>query len=98
MTPDEVRMLDNKYAVLLIRGETPIIDEKFNTFKHKNFKYTEDGGYKPYFHGNIKNVLATLSIVNDEDTKNIKEFKIDNIDDYDIIIDEEIDEYLENEK
>lgn len=96
MTPDEIRMLDNKYAILLIRGETPIIDEKFNTFKHKNFKYTEDGGYKPYFHGNINNAIATISKV-DDNTKDIKEFKIKNIKDYDILVDDEIDEYLENE-
>ena len=44
-------MLDNKNALLFIRGESPIIDEKYNTFKHPNFKYTEDGGYKPYIHG-----------------------------------------------
>lgn len=97
MTPDEIRMLDNKYAILLIRGENPIIDEKFNTFKHKNFKYTEDGCYKPYFHDNVKNAVAKLSIAEDNDIKNLKEFKIDNIKDYDIIVDEEIDEYFENQ-
>ena len=26
MTPDEVRLLDNRYALLFIRGERPIID------------------------------------------------------------------------
>ncbi len=98
MTPDEVRMLDNKYALLFIRGESPIIDEKYNTFKHKNFKYTEDGGYKPYIHGDIKNVVASISILNDIDNNDIKEFKITNLQDYDILVDEEIDEYLENEK
>lgn len=97
MTPDEVRMLDNKNALLFIRGELPIIDEKFNTFKHKNFKYTEDGGYKPYIHGNTKNAVATLSIT-DKNTKDIKEFKIKNLEDYEILVDEEIDEYLENNK
>lgn len=51
MTPDEVRMLDNQYALLFIRGERPIIDLKYNTFKHPNIKLTEDGGYKPYIHG-----------------------------------------------
>mgnify|MGYP005769833825 CR=1 FL=1 len=44
MTPDEVRMLDNQYALLFIRGERPIIDKKYNTFKHPNIKLTEDGG------------------------------------------------------
>ena len=31
MTPDEVRMLDNRYALLFIRGERPVEDLKFDT-------------------------------------------------------------------
>ena len=30
MTPDEVRRLDNKDAIVLIRGEKPVIDEKYD--------------------------------------------------------------------
>ena len=30
MTPDEVRRLDNKNAIVLIRGEKPVIDEKYD--------------------------------------------------------------------
>mgnify|MGYP000050645807 FL=1 len=92
MTPDEVRMLDNKYALLFIRGERPIIDLKYNTFKHPNIKLTEDGGYKPYLHGNTKNAVASISIdTNISDIKG-KEYTI--IGDYEILVDEEIDEYL----
>ena len=92
MTPDEVRMLDNQYALLFIRGERPIIDLKYNTFKHPNIKLTEDGGYKPYLHGNVKNVVASISInTNVNDIKN-KEYK--DIGNYEILIDEEIDKYL----
>ena len=29
LTPDEVRMLDNAKAILLIRGEAPVIDSKY---------------------------------------------------------------------
>lgn len=94
MTPDEVRMLDNKDALLFIRGERPIIDKKYNTFKHKNFKYTEDGGYKPYVHGNRKNAKTFVSIANDIKTTGIKELKVNDIKNYDIIVDEEIDNYL----
>ena len=94
MTPDEVRMLDNRYALLFIRGELPIIDDKYNTFKHCNLKYTEDGGYKPYKHGKINNAVATLSI--EKDIKDVEELKIDNITDYEILVDEEIDEYFNN--
>ena len=92
MTPDGVRMLDNKYALLFIRGERPIIDLKYNTFKHPNIKLTEDGGYKPYLHGNTKNAVASISIdTNISDIKG-KEYTI--IGDYEILVDEEIDEYL----
>ena len=30
LTQDEIRMLDNNKAILLIRGEKPIIDKKYN--------------------------------------------------------------------
>lgn len=91
MTPDEVRMLDNQYALLFIRGERPIIDKKYNTFKHPNIKLTEDGGYKPYIHGKIENSVATISI--DTNVKGIKDKKYQDIAD-EILIDEEIDNYL----
>ena len=94
MTPDEVRMLDNKNALLFIRGESPIIDEKYNTFKHPNFKYTEDGGYKPYIHGNTNNAKTFISVADEINTNGIKELNIDNIEDYEILVDDEIDEYL----
>ena len=47
LTPDEVRLLDNRKAVLLVRGERPILDEKYDLHKHVNVKYTEDGGALP---------------------------------------------------
>ena len=33
MTPDEVRMLDNRYAILFIRGERPIFRREIRYFK-----------------------------------------------------------------
>lgn len=50
MTPDEVRRLDNKDAIVLIRGEKPVIDEKYDLLKHPNIRFTEDGGAPPYLH------------------------------------------------
>lgn len=50
MTPDEVRMLDNGKAIVLIRGESPVIDDKYDLMKHPNIKETEDGGTPPYVH------------------------------------------------
>ena len=59
--PDEVRMLDNRYALLFIRGEPPIMDEKYNILKHPNVSLTTDGGAAPYEHGGTENAIATLS-------------------------------------
>lgn len=50
MTPDEVRRLDNKNAIVLIRGEKPVIDEKYDILKHPNIHRTEDGSAPPYLH------------------------------------------------
>lgn len=50
MTPDEVRLLDNRKAVVFVRGERPVIDEKYDLLKHPNIAYTEDGGAAPYIH------------------------------------------------
>ena len=39
MTPDEVRRLDNKDAIVLIRGEKPVIDGKYDEHQpHGNRK------------------------------------------------------------
>ena len=50
MTPDEVRAMDNAYAIVFIRGERPVIDRKFEILRHPNIKLTEDGGAVPYIH------------------------------------------------
>jgi len=50
MTPDEVRRLDNKNAIVFVRGERPVIDEKYDILQHPNIKLTEDGGAVPYIH------------------------------------------------
>ena len=65
MTPDEVRLLDNKNAIVFIRGERPVIDEKYDLMKHPNVIYTEDGGAAPYVHSphclyDMRYLLSTL--------------------------------------
>lgn len=62
MTPDEVRMLDNRYALLFIRGERPVEDLKFDILKHPNIALTTDGGADPYRHGEDSISIAALSI------------------------------------
>lgn len=50
LTPDEVRLLDNQDCIVLIRGERPVIDKKYDLLKHPNLSYTEDCGAAPYIH------------------------------------------------
>ena len=65
MTPDEVRLLDNKNAIVIIRGERPVIDEKYDLMKHPNIRFTEDGGAAPYVHSphclyDMRYLLSTI--------------------------------------
>ena len=71
MTPDEVRMLNNRYAIVFLRGERPVIDLKYDLLKHPNIKESEDGGAAPYVHtplmldpaGDLDFTFATLDEV-----------------------------------
>ena len=49
LMPDEVRMLDNDYALLFIIGERAVSDKKYDLMKHPNIKLTEDGGAESYY-------------------------------------------------
>ena len=64
LTPDEVRMLDNRYALLFIRGERPVKDFKFDIMKHPNVSLTEDGKGEPYIHGDTSGAAFTIELTN----------------------------------
>ena len=63
LTPDEVRMLDNRYALLFIRGERPILDEKYDILKHPNVALTTDGKAPAYQHGGTGRAVAALTLM-----------------------------------
>lgn len=65
MTPDEVRRLDNRDALVFIRGERPVIDRKFTLENHPNFRLSADGGATPYRHGEDTHSIAALSVYRD---------------------------------
>lgn len=88
LTPDEVRMLDNRYALLFIRGERPVMDEKYDILKHPNIALTEDGGAAPYEHGGTENAVATLSFAG-VDAETLFE-PSEPIPDYELLSDEDI--------
>lgn len=50
LTPDEVRKLDNRYAILFIRGAKPVMDQKYDLMKHPAIRYTPLAGGAPYIH------------------------------------------------
>ena len=57
----EVRLLDNSKAILFIRGEKPVMDDKYDILKHPNVALTTDGKAKPYIHGGTENAVATIT-------------------------------------
>ena len=86
LTPDEVRLLDNNYALLFIRGERPIKDFKFNLKEHFNSEYTPIGNknIQPYIHGGTENAIGTLTFDVDNFSITPKEIENINIDKLDI--------------
>lgn len=98
LTPDEVRMLDNKYALVFIRGERPIKDLKYDILKHPNVSLTTDGKAKAFEHGNMNNAIGTINI--DFDIEKYHEFiDIENVqDEYDIVFSEDIEKYFDERK
>ena len=50
LTPDEVRRLDSRYAILFIRGTRPVMDLKYELMDHPAIRHTVDGGGPPYLH------------------------------------------------
>jgi type IV secretion system protein VirD4 len=56
-------MLDNKYALLFIRGEWPVMDLKYDIMKHPAIDMTADGKAAPCIHGEARDAGATIERV-----------------------------------
>ena len=59
LTPDEVRKLDNRYALLFIRGASPVVDEKYDLMHHPAISHSSLGGAAPYIHHGTKPPVYT---------------------------------------
>ena len=59
LTPDEVRKLDNRYALLFIRGASPVMDEKYDLMYHPAISRSSLGGAAPYIHHGSKPSIYT---------------------------------------
>ena len=84
LTPDEVRLLNNDYGLLFIRGERPIIDKKYDLLKHPNINETTDGKQKPYIHGTASHFIDDWQDILLSDNE------------YELLSDEEMDDYFKN--
>lgn len=97
LTADEVRMLDNKYALLFIRGERPVKDFKYDLKEHKNSIETPIGNtnIKPYLHGKENKSIASITL-NTRENINIEELEFDNetYNDYELLSEKEIENLL----
>ncbi len=85
LTADEVRLLNNDYALLFIRGELPIMDRKYDILKHPNVKYTKDGSGVGYQHNEVYHAI--------DDWQNIM---LSN-NEYELLSEEELEEYFKNQ-
>ena len=90
MDASELRMLDNKKALLFIRGEAPLKDFKYDILNHSNVKYTPDGEGKPYEHGKTTNAVASMQAIN-IDAQNLPELEIKS--NHELLSDEEAYEF-----
>lgn len=90
LTADEVRMLDNRYAILFIRGERPVIDLKYDILKHPNVALTADGKAKLYKHGEVTLDISSVQVL-DIDPINIKENKTEEST-YELLSDEDFED------
>ena len=66
LSPDEVRLLDNRKAILFVRGERPMLDDKYDLLRHPHIRLTEDGGAPPYDYTQAKDAADDLDYVPEE--------------------------------
>jgi type IV secretion system protein VirD4 len=82
LTPDEVRLLDNEYALLFLRGERPMLDRKIDLLKHPNLALTADGGCPAYSHGDSPLTLNDIH------------YDQDRPDDFELLCSEDMEQFL----
>ena len=58
-------MLDNRYALLFIRGDRPVMDLKYDILKHPDVRLTTDGQADPYIHGEPWDAGPSIELVYD---------------------------------
>ena len=78
LTPDEVRMLDNRKCILFVRGERPMLDDKYDLMHHPNIHLTEDGGAPLYDYTAVRDAADDL----DYDPERYEDYELLDPDDF----------------
>ncbi len=96
----EVRMLDNQYAILFIRGELAVKDLKYDILRHPNVKFTEDGGAEPYIHGAVEEDVTDIVILGMRELKKDEKPDGDVLEDtgYELLSDEDLLDEIKKEE
>lgn len=95
LMPDEVRMLDNRYALLFIRGERPVQDLKYDILKHPNVSLSTDGGAPAFIHGIKDHSTGSISFEDAGTGTPANVIMVPEDTQYEIYSSEEIEEILE---
>ena len=99
LTPDEVRLLDNRYALLFIRGERAVKDFKYDILKHPNIELTADGKASLYEHGKVDNAILSIEVIRERILKTNEQVDSNGLEHvYDIVFSNQIEGYLLHEK
>ena len=96
LDPSEIRLLNNRDALLFIRGERPVKDQKYDLLKHPNIIYTTDGGAEPYRYGEDLHSIADITVNLDEISKS--DDTSVSTDDFLFFTDEELKELLKKKE
>ncbi len=97
-------MLDNRYALLFIRGERPVMDEKFDILKHPNVALSTDGKGEPYRHGKVTEAVAEITLADSlegeitSDLPDAQQFELLSDEDLEEIFKNKEDSYNEEQK
>jgi type IV secretion system protein VirD4 len=98
LTPDEVRMLDNRFALLFVRGERPVMDGKFDILRHPSVRGTADGGAEPFKHGTVTESVATVVFDGNLDPAKLPEIAIPEGETYELLSEEDLEELFDEEE
>ena len=98
MTPDEVRLLDNRLALLFIRGERPVMDDKIDIMRHPNVGGSADGHGKPYQHGELDYSIASVSVGGRRQVKQADSPENTNADEIELLSEEDLDQLFKEQE